>query len=108
MRMPLAAHSASISLDFDSITAFLRRSAYHGRGAGIHRATQFPHKMPSCQIAPEHQRRRPLAVGSSVVPLAAAGLAEARAPVEPTGGRVGFIHFEEDDARADPGEATHM
>src|SRR3989442_4505052 len=93
MRMPLAAHRASMSLGFG---AFTTRSPsvleYHGRGDGIHRdsGSVIPGLDPagivarrSQQVATQHERGRRLPGLVSVIALAPADFAEAGALVEP-------------------------
>ena len=62
MRMPLAAQRASISLDFCSITTFLRGFRISRQGG----RKSMPQSIATIsQVAAQHQCRRPLAVGVS-------------------------------------------
>src|SRR5262245_60643166 len=94
MRMPLAWHKASMSLDFEALTRLL---------PSIPNITtsEFREQWSrSCQIAAQHQRRGP--AGNRIVTLAPTHLAEAGAAIEPARRRVAFIHFENDRPGAEP------
>src|SRR5581483_5831496 len=100
MRMPRAAHWASMSVDLGALTTRLR--GLPNIMAGGVKSTCFQRlnedRSSESKVAPQDERRGALAL--PIVTLAAADLAKSGAAIEPQRRLVALLHLEEHRAHA--------
>src|ERR1700722_7638706 len=99
MRMPLAAHSASILRLSARVLSVVATFVF--LQPGFHNISSAPR---SDQIAAQHQRGGGLASGAGIVVGAAGYLMKSGAIIKPDCRRIVFVDFQEHGARAQSGK----
>src|SRR4051794_20661637 len=115
MRMPWAAHCASMKFGLASVTTNTRRSSgvtYHKCGADARPSCSHENlfaALRTCgdldKIAPQYQSRRRTGLALRVITRPAADFVESGARVESARRRVILVHLEVDGAQAEAGKA---